>query len=323
MAANYPFCTIEPNHGVALVKDERIDKLAELSRSEKKIYATVNFTDIAGLVKGASTGSGLGNQFLAHIREVDLIIFLLRAFEDPEVVLEGSISPVDDLATLQTELILKDLETIAKAIDAKKGKFCLEEKTLLEKAKNCLDKGKMISAEKWGREEEEILRPLCFLTYKPYLTLLNVDETDLNKPVEKFGLTEESAMLVSAKVEFELAALSETEQKDYLESLGLTEAPVAVVIRRVFHDLDLITFLTTGEKESRAWTIHEGSTAVEASGEIHTDFMKKFIKAKICDYTNFVSLGNWPAISTAGKLRLEGKDYVMKDGDVVEFLIGQ
>lgn len=291
LAANYPFATIEPNVGIVPVPDERLTKLAEITKEDEKMNslppikpATVEFVDIAGLVKGASEGAGLGNKFLSHIREVRIIAHVVRAFEDENVIKEGSVDPKNDYEVVRTELELADLDV--------KGDF---------------------------------------LAQKPEIVVLNVAEPDYNTAsIEK--ITDEYAGLLSkskdkiivicAKIESELAGLSEDEQKEYLKDLGLEYSGLERLIQKAYEMLGLISFLTSGEKEVRAWTIKKDSTAVEAAGEIHTDFMKKFIKAEVISYENFVSCGGWKKARELGKARLEGRDYIMSDGDVVEFKIG-
>lgn len=307
MVANYPFCTIEPNVGIVPVADERIDKLTEMSHSAQKIYATVSFVDIAGLVKGASQGAGLGNQFLSHIRETDLVLYLLRDFNDENVIREGSVAPKDDLETLKTELILKDLETLNKIKDQKPA-------SPIEKLNASLNKGILASEAGLTEEEIAVAKELCLLTLKPYIVVYNVSENEI---AEK--LKNKEALVICAKMEAELATLSETEQKEYLQSLELTESGLERVVRLAYKKLGLISYLTTGEKETRAWTIHRGDTAPQAAGVIHTDFEKGFIKAEIVKYGDLITCGGWKQAREAGKARMEGKEYLMQDGDVVEF----
>jgi GTP-binding protein YchF len=337
--ANYPFATIEPNEGIVEVKDERVDKLFEMSKSAKKIYSTVKMIDIAGLVKGASSGAGLGNKFLSHIREVDLILFVLRGFSDENIIREGSTDPLSDFETLKTELCLKDLETVEKLLNEKikvtdrHGGLSLQEKikTILPKIKEGLNNNILISNIDLDHEEREFIKQYCFLTDKPYLILLNVDEKDLNLDsrlrgndppslkVSEGQSSGEFTFTVSAKLENELSEMSEIEQKEYLESIPLKEAPLKGVIRAAFNKLNLIQFFTTGTDETRSWTIVNGSTAPQAAGVIHTDFEKGFIKAEIVAYDDFVKLGSYAKCRDGGKLRQEGKEYVMRDGDIAEF----
>ncbi len=326
--ANYPFATIDPNEGIVEVKDERVDKLFEMSQSAKKIYSTIKFIDIAGLVKGASTGAGLGNKFLSHIREVDLILFVLRGFTDENVIREGSVSPIDDFFVLKSELCLKDLELVEKIQNAKikvqnTSEKLRMEKTLavIQKIKTGLNDGKLIVELDLDKEDKELIKQYCFLTDKPYLVLINVDEDKINNfqlPIFK-EIDEKSVFLISAKIENELSGFSEEEQSEYLSSLGLKDAPLNKVIKGAFDKLNLIQFFTTGQDETRSWTIVKGAKAPQAAGTIHTDFEKGFIKAEIVSYNDFVNFGGWVKCREVGKLRQEGKDYVMKDGDIAEF----
>jgi len=326
--ANYPFATIEPNEGIVEVKDERVDKLYEMSKSAKKIYSTVKLIDIAGLVKGASTGAGLGNKFLSHIREVDLILFLLRGFTDENIIREGSTEPKSDFEVLKTELCLKDLETVEKLLNEKikgtdkPGGLLQRQKRdeLLNKIKLGLNENKLISILDLDLEEREFVKQYCFLTDKPYLVLVNSDEKDLSLDPRLRGDDKEGDYFtVSAKLENELSELPEGEQKEYLESLGLKESPLQKVIKGAFDKLNLIQFFTTGTDETRSWTILNGSTAPQAAGTIHTDFEKGFIKAEIVSYDDFVTHGSFAKCREVGKLRQEGREYVMKDGDIAEF----
>ncbi len=282
-AANYPFATIEPNVGIVPVPDDRLQKLATVVKTEKIVPATVKFVDIAGLVKGASEGEGLGNKFLAHIREVDAILFLLRDFSDENVIRAGSVNPQSDLEILRLELELADA-------DAK------EKVNLLAK--------------------------------KPSIVVLNSDEGNTSPllfPSPNLGEGvggEVSAIRISAKLESDLAALSEIEQKEYLKQLGIEKTGLEKVIQAAFEILDLQSFLTAGAKEVRAWTLHRGDTALTAAGVIHTDFMKNFIKADVINWQDFVNLGGWVKARELGKVRQEGRDYIMQEGDVVEFKVG-
>ncbi len=319
--ANYPFATIEPNEGIVEVKDARVDKLFEMSKSAKKIYSTVKLIDIAGLVKGASTGAGLGNKFLAHIREVDLILFVLRGFNDENVIREGSTSPSDDLEVLKTELCLKDLETVEKAKSEKRKVKNEKLDSVLAKITHALNNNKLISQIDLSDEERKEIKEYCFLTNKPYMILINIDENQISNfqfPISK-QIGKEEAYLVSAKIENELASLSDEEQKEYLSSLGLKEAPLTHVIRAAFNKLNLIQFFTTGIDETRSWTIVNGSKAPQAAGTIHTDFEKGFIKAEVVSYGDFVKYEGWVKCKESGKLRIEGREYIMKDGDIAEF----
>lgn len=322
LVANYPFATIEPNVGIVEVPDERLTKLAEIVKTEKIVYATVEFVDIAGLVKGAAEGAGLGNQFLSHIRECDIIVQLVRYFKDSEVVKEGSVDPVSDHSVITAELILKDLETVKKALEGKELKLPAnaKQRLLVEKLYEGLNKGNK-AREVLTPEELSEVKHLSLLSAKPELIVLNVGESEIKDfDVSRVGLPVD--VVVSAKIEAELAGLSDEEAKAYLAEMGLVEPGLNRLIRKAYETLGKISFLTAGEKEVRAWTIDMGTKAPQAAGVIHTDFEKKFIKAKVVDYDDFVSFGGWKGASDAGKVRVEGRDYVMRDGDVVEFMIG-
>lgn len=319
LSAPYPFATIEPNIGIVDVPDDRVDQLAKLSHSQKKVYANIEFVDIAGLVKGAHRGEGLGNRFLAHIREVDLIIVLLRAFEDENVSREGSVSPENDLAIIKSELVLKDLETVTnwlahnkKNLRTKEGKRI---SLLGEKILTRLNKNLLVTQIKLDDEEKELIKSLNLLTAKPFLEVLNVSEREISKPNQ--------SLVVSAKIEAELASLSDKDKKLYLQELGLQESPLDKVIKKSYQTLRLATFLTTGEKESRAWKFRQGMTAPQCAGVIHSDFLKNFIVAEVINYDDFINLGSKQKAKEAGRLRLEGKGYLMQDGDVVEFRVGK
>lgn len=332
LAANYPFATIEPNVGIVPVPDERLNKLAEITKSEIGMTnlppikaATVEFVDIAGLVKGASEGAGLGNKFLSHIREVKIIAHVVRAFEDGNIVREGSVDPETDYETIRTELALADLATIS----ASKQKNKAAIKTL-ERLEAALNEGKNVLDLEFSKDEMEFVKSLSLLSSKPEIIVINVPEGDLKDGasiIEKFAtelsLPSEKFVVISARVEEELAALDETDQKEYLADLGVEKPGLARLIQKAYQELGLISFLTCGEIEVRAWTIKKGSSAPEAAGEIHTDFTKNFIKAEIVSYNNFVELNGWKAARTAGKARMEGRDYIMSDGDVTEFKIGR
>lgn len=309
--ANYPFATIEPNIGIVPVPDERLNKLAEIEKSEKIVPATVKFVDIAGLVKGAAEGQGLGNKFLAHVRECNAICQVVRHFSNKEVVhISETPNPQSDFEVVNTELILADLQTLEKS-KSKDQKL----NSVIEKLKIELNKGKMARDVQLTDEEKELTVQLQLLTMKPMFTVANADEDKLH---EDYG----SAVSINAKLEAELASLSEDEQKEYLSSLGLKESGLERIIKKGYEILDLISFLTAGEKEARAWTIKRGTTAQDASGTIHTDFIKNFIKAEVVSYNDFVQIGGWRKARELGKTRFEGRDYIVKDGDVIEFKIG-
>ncbi len=326
LAANYPFATIEPNVGVVGVPDERLPTLAEIFKSERILPATVSFVDIAGIVKGASEGQGLGNKFLANIREADAICQVIRVFTDPDVVhVEGRIDPKDDIETINTELILADLQTIEKALprlqkEAKlvKGKQAVV--AAVEEAKATLDSGRTVFA---AGLDPEPLRDLHLMTAKPFLYVFNVDDEEMTNETLKDELralvAPAEAIFLDAKIEAELIELDEAEALELLESIGQTESGLRILARVGFRTLGLQTYLTAGPKESRAWTIPKGATAPEAAGVIHTDFQRGFIKAEIVSFGDLVDAGSMAEAKARGKVRMEGKDYVMQDGDVVEF----
>jgi GTP-binding protein YchF len=326
LAANYPFATLEPNVGVVGVPDPRLDVLGKLFESAKVVPATVQFVDIAGLVRGASAGEGLGNQFLAHIREADAICQVTRAFRDPNVVhVDGKVSPSDDIETITTELILADLQTIEKALprlekEARLKKDLAARVVAVQAAQKELEAGRTVFSAGLPLEE---LRELSLLTAKPFLYVFNCDENELNDDALKAELSAlvapAQAIFLDAKIESELVELPADEALELLQSTGQTESGLKMLARVGFDTLGLQTFLTAGPKESRAWTIRKGSTAPEAAGVIHTDFQRGFIKAEIVSYDDLVEAGSLPAARSKGKARLEGKDYVMADGDVVEF----
>jgi hypothetical protein len=330
LAANYPFATIEPNVGIVPVPDERLAKLAAIVNTSKLVPATVEFVDIAGLVKGASEGEGLGNKFLAHIRETLAICHVLRAFTDPEIIREGSTDPVADLGTIRTELQLADLSTLEKQKPPKGSTSPAEKKRweTIEKFRSALNEGKMVRVAITSVDDQIIAKELSLLTAKPELFVINVDEADVAREglSEKFaselGVAPEQIIIVSAKIESELASLSEEDQQLFLSDLGLKESGLSRLITAAYKTLGLQSFLTAGELEARAWTVRKGATAVEAAGEIHTDFMKKFIKANIVSYPDFLACNGWKRAKEAGKMRSEGREYIMQDGDVVEFMIG-
>ncbi|GII21121.1 redox-regulated ATPase YchF [Planosporangium mesophilum] len=330
LAANYPFATIEPNIGVVGLPDPRLEKLAEIHGSEKIIPAPVSFLDIAGLVRGASKGQGRGNAFLANIRDASAICQVVRAFSDPNVVhVDGKVSPSDDIETINTELILADLQTLEKAIPRleKEAKLRKDRAPLVAAAKaaaELLNTGTTLyaGAEKAGIDVAE-LRELHLLTTKPFLYVFNVDEEELaNEAVldELRALVAPAeAIFMDAQVESELIDLPEDEARELLESIGQHEPGLHQLIRVGFRTLGLQTYLTAGPKESRAWTIPIGATAPEAAGVIHSDFQRGFIKAEVVAYDDLIATGSMAAAKAAGKVRIEGKEYVMQDGDVVEF----
>ncbi|GAA2494565.1 redox-regulated ATPase YchF [Streptomyces thermolineatus] len=326
LAANYPFATIEPNVGVVGVPDPRLDKLAEIFGSQRKLPATVDFVDIAGIVRGASEGQGLGNKFLANIRESDAICQVIRAFKDDDVVhVDGRVSPKDDIETINTELILADLQTIEKALPRlqKEARIQKDKQPVvkaIEEAQKVLEEGR--TAFEAGLDTEP-LRELHLLTAKPFLYVFNVDEDELVNEEFKNELRElvapAEAIFLNAKIESELIELDDEEALELLQSMGQEEPGLVTLARVGFDTLGLQTYLTAGPKESRAWTIRKGATAPEAAGVIHTDFQKGFIKAEVISFDDLVATGSVAEARAAGKARMEGKDYVMQDGDVVEF----
>ena len=334
-SANFPFCTIEPNVGVVNVPDQRLLKLEELVNPEKVIPATVEIVDIAGLVKGASKGEGLGNQFLGNIRETDAILHVLRCFENDNIVhVDGSIDPIRDKETIDMELQLKDLETTEKKLDkvkraAKTGnKEAQKEEAALLKVKKGLEEGKSVRAiELTEDERKEFIKPLQFITDKPVMYVCNVDEGAAvkgNAHVErvKEAVKDENAevLVLAVGTEADITELEDFEERQmFLQDIGLEEPGSAKLIRGAYNLLDLQTYFTAGEKEVRAWTVKVGSSAPQAAGVIHTDFEKGFIRAEVIGYDDYVSYGSEAKVKEAGKMRVEGKDYIVKDGDVMHF----
>jgi GTP-binding protein YchF len=330
LAANYPFATIEPNVGVVAVPDDRLEKLAKVFGSERILPASVTFVDIAGIVRGASEGEGLGNQFLAAIRESNAICEVVRVFHDDDVIhVEGVIDPVSDVATIETELILADLQTVDKTIarlerEAKRGGEAAIKLAEVKKVHAALNEGTVISKVAKGLDHEA-LSDLHLLTDKPFIYVFNVDEATLGDQERRSELEASVApapcVILCAKVEAELAGLDPAEALELLQSFGQEESGLSQLSRVGFATLGLQTFLTAGPKETRAWTIRRGETAPEAAGEIHTDFQKHFIKAEVVAFDDLMAAGSMVAVRAAGKARIEGKDYVMRDGDVVEFRV--
>jgi GTP-binding protein YchF len=335
LAANYPFATIEPNVGVVAVPDERLPVLEKLNKAQKVIPATVEFVDIAGLVRGASKGEGLGNQFLANIRETDAIIQVVRCFEDENIVhVEGSVNPVRDIETIQIELALADLASVEKRRDkAQKGaragdKIAKSELEVIEKILPALEEGRPARAVKLTKEERAIAKQFFLLTTKPTIYAANVDEETLSNPDEnnhvqkvKEQAAQENAevVVICAKIEAELVALEPDERKEFLADLGVMSSGVDKLIKSAYKMLGLMSFLTAGEKEVRAWTIPVGTKAPQAAGEIHSDIERGFIRAEIVGYDDLIGAGSNAAAREKGLTRLEGKDYVMQEGDVVNF----
>ncbi|MDT7742040.1 MAG: ribosome-binding ATPase [Actinomycetota bacterium] len=329
LAANYPFATIEPNVGVVPLRDPRLDRLAELYSSEKIVPATVSFVDIAGIVAGASEGAGLGNKFLANIREADAICQVVRVFDDDDVVhVDGRVDPGADIETISTELVLADLQTVEKAVPRleKESRMQKDRRAVLEEVQQAaavLDEGRTLFS---AGMNSPALRELNLLTVKPFLYVFNADEGVLTDDARRKELAElvapAEAVFLDAKVEQELLEIDDESAAELLESIGQTEPGLDALARAGFRTLGLQTYLTAGPKESRAWTIPIGATAPEAAGVIHTDFQRGFIKAEIVSYDDLVAAGSMHAARSAGKVRMEGKDYVMHDGDVVEFRFG-
>ena len=336
-AANYPFCTIEPNVGVVAVPDGRLQVLHEMYNSKKTTPASVRFVDIAGLVKGAAQGEGLGNKFLEHIRQVDAIAHVVRCFEDGNIThVEGSIDPLRDIETIQTELCLADLDIVEKRISklaklAKSGnKEAREEDELVRRVKGALDQGHTARSIGLTAEELDMIKDMNLLTLKPVLYVCNVSEEEIAtaeadnayvQQVKKFAAESGSeAIAISAKVESEIAELPEEEAKEFLADMGLAESGLDKLIKAAFDLLGLMTFLTAGPDECRAWTITKGTTAPKAAGKIHTDFERGFIRAEIVSYEDLIAAGSVAAAREKGQVRTEGKDYVMQDGDVTNFL---
>ncbi|OGJ38468.1 MAG: redox-regulated ATPase YchF [Candidatus Pacebacteria bacterium RIFOXYB1_FULL_39_46] len=337
LAANYPFATIEPNTGIAEVPDERLAVLAKIVGTSVIKPATVEFVDIAGLVKGASEGEGLGNKFLAHIRETDAICHVLRAFTDENVVREGATEPVEDLATIRTELRLADLATLAKQKQPKGG---VEKEEFIkwewiQKFKESLEHDQNIShlfGSFTGQMDQgqKIAKELNLLTAKPEIYVINVGESELAVELERtaewgnqLGVDPQQIVIISAQIESEIAVLSYEDQLAYLGELGLQQSGLERLAAVAYHTLHLQSFLTAGELEVRAWTIRQGTTAPQAAGVIHTDFEKNFIMAKVASFTDFVEHQGWSGLKEVGKVRQEGRSYVMQEGDVVEFAVGR
>ena len=332
--ANYPFCTIEPNVGVVPVPDERLEILTKMYNAKKTTYATIEFVDIAGLVKGASKGEGLGNKFLSHIREVDSIVEVVRCFEDPNIVhVDGDVNPKRDIETINLELIFADLETIGKRIDSVKKKLKADKKyeeelNLLEKIKSTLESGKSARTLEFNDEEQELIKDTFLLTMKPILYIANISEEQLSNPfddkyvkqvVEYANLEKAEVIPLCVKIEEELASLNGDDKKEMLDALGLDESGLDKVIKASYDLLGLMSFLTAGEPEVRAWTIKKGTKAPQAAGKIHSDIERGFIRAEIVSYDDLVKEGSMNAAREKGLVKLEGKDYIMQEGDIVLF----
>ena len=324
-AANFPFCTIDPNVGMVPVPDDRLKNLAEVSKSKKIINTTISFVDIAGLVKGASKGEGLGNKFLSHIREVDAIIHMIRCFDSDDIQnVNSTIDPIRDLEIIETEMMLADLESIQKRLEKNNKKNIDEEQLkILEIALDYINNNKDISILNNNFDKKQI-NLSGLLSLKPKIFVCNVDEPSVqngnkytNTFINKFG--KENTLIVSADIENQINELDISEKKNYMEMIGLEETGLNILIQKGYRILELDTFFTSGPEETRAWTIQKNCTAPKAAGEIHTDFEKGFIRAETISYADFVSNNGWVNSKTNGKMRLEGKDYIVKDGDVLNF----
>jgi ribosome-binding ATPase len=333
-AQNYPFCTIEPNTGIVSVPDPRLEKLSKISGTEKIIYSTVKFVDIAGLVKGASKGDGLGNKFLSNIRETSVIAHVIRCFEDENIThVNGTIDPISDIETINLELILADLEFAQKCLETQSRKSKSHEKEeikkmkFLQKTKTYLENEKPIRSLELSKEETILLKTYPFLTAKKVIYVANISEDMLNQENEiitkiqtHLANTGDKLLTLCTKLESEIALLDAEEKEEYLKSFEIEESGLNKLSKKCFDLLGLQTYLTTGEKETRSWTIHKGSTAPQAAGVIHTDFEKGFIRANIIKYEDFLSCNGWKHAKEKGLLKQEGKEYIMREGDVVEFL---
>jgi len=332
--ANYPFCTIEPNVGVVPVPDERLDQLTKMYQPQKTTHAVIEFVDIAGLVKGASKGEGLGNKFLSHIRETDAIVEVVRCFEDGNVVhVDGSVDPIRDIETINLELIFADIETVNKRLDkAKKNlkadKKYQEEIDLLEKIKENLENGVSARALDFNEEEQVLVKDMFLLTTKPILYIANISEEQIENAendemvlkVKEYAAREKAEVIpLCVKIEEELSGLEEEDKKEMLEALGLEESGLDKVIKKSYDLLGLMSFLTAGEPEVRAWTIKKGTKAPQAAGKIHSDIERGFIKAEVVSYDDLIREGTMVAAKEKGLVRSEGKEYIMQDGDIVLF----
>ena len=325
-AANFPFCTIDPNIGVVDVPDNRLDTLAKLSDSKKKIYTTITFVDIAGLVKGASKGEGLGNKFLSHIREVDAIIHLVRCFESEKIQhVNNKVNPVDDLETIKTEIALSDIETIHKKLEKSKKKLLSEKEVeILEKSHDILDKGNDLNT--LENSSKKFLSQIGLLSLKPKIIVCNVDEVDLKNGNNHTAnitkaFSQEKIITICADIEDQLSSLAEDEKSKFMREIGLEKMGISKLIKEGYDLLGLETFFTSGKEESRAWTVKKNTSAPKAAGVIHTDFEKNFIRAEAVDAIDFIKFGSTEKCKENGKLRIEGKDYIVKDGDVLYFRV--
>ena len=326
--SNYPFCTIDPNIGLVNVPDERLIALAQISQSAKVVPTTIEFVDIAGLVKNAHKGEGLGNQFLSHIREVDAIVQVVRNFSDSKIThVENEINPKNDIEIINLELVMADLNTITKRIADIQGKAHSGDKKLIkilntcEKIKTALDNGQLSSTVELSTEEQKLIKDLNLLTQKPILYVLNIDEKNINKknPNSEFRIPNSDTIPISAKIESELTELPKNEAKEYMQELGLKTSGLNRLIAASYKLLNLITFFTSGPKETHAWTVKKNTKAPQAAGKIHTDFEQGFIKAEIINWQNFVKINGEHNAKKKGLMRLEGKNYIIQDGDVCYF----
>ena len=324
-AANFPFCTIDPNVGIVAVPDKRLNNLGKISKSKKIINTTISFVDIAGLVKGASKGEGLGNKFLSHIREVDAIIHMIRCFDSDDIQnVNPNVDPIRDLEIIETEMMLADLESIQKRLEKNNKKNIDEEQLkILENALNCINDNEDISVLK-NQYNKKSINQSGLLSIKPKIFVCNVDEQSVQNGnqytknfIAKFG--EEKTLVVSADIENQINELESDERKNYMEMIGLKETGLSLLIQKGYKILELDTYFTSGPEETRAWTIQKNCTAPKAAGEIHTDFEKGFIRAETVSYEDFIQNDGWVNSKTNGKMRLEGKDYIVKDGDVLNF----
>ncbi len=325
-AANFPFCTIDPNIGIVDVIDERLDQITKLSNSKKKIYTTITFVDIAGLVKGASKGEGLGNKFLSHIREVDAIIHLIRCFDSEKIThVNSKISPVDDLETIKTEIILSDLDVIQKKLEKGKKKILNEKEiSLLQEKLKQLESGEEVHLN--NHEEEKFLSGIGLLSIKPKIIVCNVDEENLAKGNKyttevKKNYPSEKVINICADIEDQLSGLDKNEKETFMQEIGLKRTGINKLIKEGYELLKLDTFFTSGPEESRAWTVKKNTTAPKAASVIHTDFEKNFIRAEAVSCEDFIKYGSSEKCKENGKLRIEGKDYIVKDGDVLYFRV--
>tara|TARA_B100002051_G_scaffold247949_1_gene257468 strand:+ start:172 stop:1272 length:1101 start_codon:yes stop_codon:yes gene_type:complete len=333
-AANYPFCTIEPNQGRVFVPDERVEKLSQLNQSKQKFPTTLDFSDIAGLVKGASKGEGLGNQFLSHIRQVDAIIHVLRCFDDKNIThVNNNINPLNDLEIVETELMLSDLDMLDRRLVSNKKKLNIntkENKLLIQAIENSIDllkKGKLVSKANFTDEEFDEIRKLDLITSKPIIYICNVDEKSVNngnkysEAVNQYSdNNNRETIIISAEIESQVSQIKDFEEKQlFFEELNITETGLSRIIKSGYSLLDLITFFTSGEKETRAWNIKNGTIASKAAGKIHTDFERGFIRAETISYSDYINCNGELEAKNQGKMRSEGKDYIVQDGDIINF----